>query len=110
MSETTITNLFRTIRIRGICVKPFKFTNKSSQNRLPLYNLRILRTDYEIAYGWQADNVDCLLAKAKVAKVQAQREAECMANVGGHLRCVQIGTEERRKEQCEDLTNQEVQL
>lgn len=77
---------------------------------LPLYNLWILCTNYDVAHGWKTGNMNCLLSKAKVSKIQAQCESECMANVGRHFRRMQIRAEEWRKEQGQNLTNEEVYL
>lgn len=75
-----------------------------------MHYLRVLSADDDIAHGWKSDNMHCLLAKAKVTEIQAQCEAECMPNICSHFRCMQIGAEERCKEQCKNLTNQKVQL
>lgn len=40
---------------------------------LPLNDLGILCANDHVANGWKTGNVDGLLAKAKVAEVQAQR-------------------------------------
>lgn len=59
----------------------------------PLYNLRILRSDGNVAGGWKAGYVNCLQAEAKVAKNQSDDQAECMANARRDLRWMKVGTE-----------------
>lgn len=45
---------------------------------LPLDNLWILCSDYYVAYGWKTGNMNGLLPKAKIAKIQAQSESKRM--------------------------------
>lgn len=59
----------------------------------PLYNLRILRSDGNVAEGWKAGYMNCLQTEAKVAKNQSDDQAECMTNTRRDLRWMKVGTE-----------------